>query len=241
MVGRVGPGHVEPVGLGEHRRITVGPGQLHHDQLAGRHRFAGDHGVPVRDSSGALNRGVVAEHLLHGVRPALRLRPEQGELLGVRGQRRHRIPDQVDRRLEAGREQQQRDADQFVRRQPVLRGLGLDQRGEDVVTRVRRRSWSRCPTIQRCSAATSRSAAANWPSRSPTSSSRAPPAPQVRNWRRMDSGAPEHLGDDRRGQQAGVLARSGRPGRRRPARPCDPATRPRSAPPAVPDPAPHAH
>ncbi|OLT26406.1 hypothetical protein BJF83_21315 [Nocardiopsis sp. CNR-923] len=135
MVGRVGPGDVEPVGVGEPGRVTVGrPDQAHHP-LPARHRIPEHVRVLLGPPRGHLHGGVEAQDLLDGVLGQAGVGDQPVPLPPVAQQGHHPVADEVHRRLEPRDQQQAAHRGQLARRQTAVVVLG-DQRREHVLARV---------------------------------------------------------------------------------------------------------
>ena len=142
-----GAAQVEPVRVGEHRRVPVGRAQQRGDLLARLDRDRPDPNRLGRGPLEQLQRRVVPDQLLDGARHQARVRAQPGQLAGVGEQRVGPVADDVDARLVPGHLQQHRGRDQLVLGQPAaVRVPGRDQVGEQVLARVPapvRRSASR--------------------------------------------------------------------------------------------------
>ena len=126
----------EPVGLVEHGWIAVGAADGHDDLRALRHRRAVEVHVLSRGPRGHLDRAVVAEQFLDGRGDQGRVFPQPLPVLRLAEQGDGAVPDQVDGRLEAGDEQEQRRADELGGAEPVAVFLDRHEGGKQALVRI---------------------------------------------------------------------------------------------------------
>ena len=97
--GEVGVGvvalDVEPVRIGELRRIAVGGAEQRHHEAALRDRLPSELRVLHGKAHGHLYRAVVAEQLLHGGGQARWVGRERRSLFGVAEERQHAVADRL--------------------------------------------------------------------------------------------------------------------------------------------------
>jgi hypothetical protein len=124
---------VEPVRVGELRRVAIGGREHRHDRGVLRDHLATDLEVLARDADGEEDRPVEAQALVDRGREQLGLRAQALGLLGVRDQRTDPVPDQADGGLEARDEQARRVREQLARGEAIALLLRRDQVAEQVV------------------------------------------------------------------------------------------------------------
>ena len=124
-------------GSGESLRIAVGGCEDRDHEVASADRQAAELDVGRRPAvEAALDRPLEAEQLLHRRGEERRVVPHERELLGLLEQVHDRVPDQADRRLVPGHDQQHDRAEQLLLRQRVLRVARRQERADEIVARL---------------------------------------------------------------------------------------------------------
>ena len=137
VLARVLPGDVERVRLREDLGVAVGAGEQPDHHGPAWHRYADDLGGRRGHPSGEQHRRVEPQHLVDGVGPELvTFAEELAAASGSSREQRDPVAEQVDGRLEAGREHQPRGRLQLRVRQADPFLLGADELAEQVVTRA---------------------------------------------------------------------------------------------------------
>ena len=126
----------ETVGLAEHAGVAVGAADGHDDRRALRYHRAAEVHVLGRGPRGRLDRAVVAEQFLDRRGDQGRLLCEPLPVLRLAEQGDGAVPDQVDGRLEAGHEQEQRCADELGGAEPLAVFLDRDQGGQQALVGI---------------------------------------------------------------------------------------------------------
>lgn len=132
VVARPGPGDVEDRRVGEHRGVAVRAGQHRRHQRPARQGNPGHFRGARREPAGQQDRRVVAQHLLDGVAPQLRPLAQHGELPGIAGQQGDPAAEEVDGRLEPGRQHQARGGLQLRLGEADAAVAGRDELAEQV-------------------------------------------------------------------------------------------------------------
>ncbi len=117
------------------RRIAIGGTEAHHRGAPGGKRLPFERHIGEDGATRELHRAVVAQQLVGDVRVEAGLAHEAIPLVAIAQQRVRTVPDQVDRRLVAGDEQQADLCEQLLVRQHVAGVLGRDEGGEEIVGR----------------------------------------------------------------------------------------------------------
>ena len=193
-------------GFVEHLGVAVGPAEERHHRLPRGHPHARHLGVALRDAARCAARGSRTAAPRRRRSARARARRAAGRAgPGARSSRRRAVADEVDRGLEARREQQHRGG-RAARRWVSLPSAAC------ACTSVERMSspgWARrCakwPSIHRCNARSAPLGAAELAQREPgVERARRLRPPREELAAHRDRRA-EHLRDDRGGEQAGVL------------------------------------
>ena len=123
--------------LAEVRGVVVGGAEQGEDERTLLDGVAAELDVGERDAARELHRAVVAEQLVDAVDDQRRVVVQELELVGVPQQRQRAVADQVHGRLVAGDVEEAHLVEELVLAEDVALLLDRDQRGEQVVGRVR--------------------------------------------------------------------------------------------------------
>ena len=110
----VGARHVEPVGVGEARRIVITRAQQGEDLFAGGDGRTADLNAGFGDPVHQLRRAVVAQELIRKICKQRSVAAQQVELLRLAQQPQQSVTKQVGGGFETGAEEQRRERDQLI-------------------------------------------------------------------------------------------------------------------------------
>ncbi len=116
--------------------VAVARGQEQHGEVTGGELDAAELARLGEGPAGELDRGDVAQHLLHPAAGHPRVAPEPLQLVGIAQQGQRPTRDEVDRRLVAGHQQQDARRQQLGLAQHGAPVLGRHQPAEQVLSRM---------------------------------------------------------------------------------------------------------